>query len=451
MSGPKVLTIVTREELIAIGEGHIAMLEAMLRQWQRFGERNGVVDARDIELARARVRAMRGLLARDKFKEVQDRVPAELSFLKADMERRMQASVDLAAVAKKRERQLIRSAEAIAKSLRERGLTVPNELAAPKKQSKEALQKAIGAGFAALTPAATDRGVSDRQRELAASLGSGEERMTLAAWLERQARDFQDDPLVVSLERKVDELQAFDPDAAVAFRGRLGAIAADRGPRRNLLADSLLIELSAARRDSVRRMEIRTELEGVRAELETLSGDVAMAQAQGIAETLGRETETATLGASLEIAKKTLEEARSVQAQHLRRRALLEGLAEIGYELESGMETAWVENGRVVLRNSQSPLYGVELGGSAENQIQVRTVAFDSANVRDRTLDISAETEFCGHFESLKDTLSKAGTAISVVKALGVGTTPVKCVPAPVIEAQTVILARSLAAQRRKS
>lgn len=54
MSGPKVVRVVTREEIIAICQGHIAALVAAFEQWQRVGKRNEIVDAEDIRLAQSR-------------------------------------------------------------------------------------------------------------------------------------------------------------------------------------------------------------------------------------------------------------------------------------------------------------------------------------------------------------------------------------------------------------
>ena len=60
-----------------------------------------------------------------------------------------------------------------------------------------------------------------------------------------------------------------------------------------------------------------------------------------------------------------------------RRRAILQGLSSLGYEVTEGMATAWVEQGRVVLRKAASPDYGVELGGGIQSdRLQVRAVAY---------------------------------------------------------------------------
>ncbi|MET3591812.1 hypothetical protein ABID26_001196 [Mesorhizobium shonense] len=431
MSGPKVVRIVTREELVAICEGQIAALEAMVGYWESFGERNNCLDNPEVELTRDRVRAMRMLLAGDNFGEVQKRVPAEMSFLKSDMDRRMQAAADAAAAARKRAVQLRRSAETLARVLRDKGLPVPDELSTPSRHSDEVLHRAISAAFAELAPANADAGISDRQRALAGSLGVGEERTTLSAWLEAQSGDFMDDPLLAALDRKLDELRIFDPEAVTSFAARLDAVAAESGTRRGLLADSLMIDLAAARREAVQKIEIRSELEGVRAEFAAIGGQVARDQIHAIEQALVPGKATDELMTALDEATSTLEALRTEQAIALRRQAMLEGLAELGYEVKQGMETAWVEHGRVVLRNSKSPAYGVELGGNPESLLQIRTVAFDEPHrVSDRKGDADAETAFCADFESLQKRLATSGGKLSLIKALGIGATPVKTVAA---------------------
>ncbi|MER9230339.1 hypothetical protein NKI39_33130 [Mesorhizobium sp. M0664] len=441
MSGPKVVRIVTREELVAICEGQIAAFEAMVGSWERFGERNRCVDQQDIEQTRDRVRAMRALLAGDNFAEVQKRVPAEISFLKSDMDRRMNAAADAAAVTRKRAHQLRRSAETLARSLRDKGLPVPEELSNPSRHSDEAVRKAISAAFSELAPASSDGGISDRQRAIAVSLGVGEERTSLAAWLEGQSADFVDDPLVAALDRRLDELRIFDPEAATSFAARLDAVAAESGTRRGLLADSLTIDLSAARREAVHRIDIKSQLEGVRAEFASIEGQLADNLILEVEQALAPRVTIDRLQTALDEAKLALEAIRNEQAMALRRHAMLEGLAELGYEVRQGMETAWVEHGRVVLRSSKSPDYGVELGGNPESLLQIRTVAFDDPHgVKDATRDVKAEAEFCTDFQALQTLLTASGGDLSIVKALGVGATPVKTVPAMESASQSALL-----------
>lgn len=55
------------------------------------------------------------------------------------------------------------------------------------------------------------------------------------------------------------------------------------------------------------------------------------------------------------------------------------------------------------------------------------TVGFArQAEPRDAAADILAETEFCGGFSALQVKIAANGDELSIVKALGVGATPVK-------------------------
>ncbi|WLB21026.1 hypothetical protein [Bradyrhizobium japonicum] len=70
-----------------------------------------------------------------------------------------------------------------------------------------------------------------------------------------------------------------------------------------------------------------------------------------------------------------VEEEFKAMAAEERRRAVLEGLAGLGYEVFEGMATAWVQNGQIVIRKAANPGYGVELlGGPRSDLLQVRAV-----------------------------------------------------------------------------
>ena len=114
-----------------------------------------------------------------------------------------------------------------------------------------------------------------------------------------------------------------------------------------------------------------------------------------------------------------------------RRRAVLEGLASLGYEVSEGMATAWVEGGRVVLRRAASPGYGVELsGGSQSDLLQVRAVGIGNpTDARDTSRDRDMETIWCGEFQRLQALVGKSGGNLSLESARPVGQYPLKVVP----------------------
>jgi hypothetical protein len=70
-----------------------------------------------------------------------------------------------------------------------------------------------------------------------------------------------------------------------------------------------------------------------------------------------------------------------------RRRAVLEGLSALGYEVSEGMATAWVEGGRVVLRKARQP----RLRSRTLRRVQVGSPASQSGCVRQFDRDAGYE------------------------------------------------------------
>jgi hypothetical protein len=429
MSGPKVVRVVTREEIIATCLGLIAALEASVEQWRRVGERNDVVDATDITQAKARIEAMRTLLAEDKFTELQKRVPAEIGFLASDTEQRIERATARAADARRDGRRRISAASALAAALSAKGLSVPKELHRAESYSSDDLHAAMRRGIEMLTPAPDSHAITDRQRDLASRLGDGEARSTLADWIAAQTASFEDDPAFLAIERRFEELRALDPEAAQPFSDRIDRLQGETSGRRDLLIDSLKLDIADARASAMGRTKSIAEIRVIEAELRAARTTTAEARLAEIATALSGRADTSTLGSLITSCRETLDAIAKEQAEIHRRRAILSGLADLGYEVKQGMETAWIKDGRVVMKSSKSPGYGVEVGGDPANLMQVRTVGLQSGFApRSTDMDIAAETEFCGDFKLLKARLEKDGDALSIVKAMGVGTTPVKTV-----------------------
>ena len=426
MSGPKVVTIVTREEIIAICEGMIASLEAAFQHWERVGTRNQIISAEDREMVVARIKAMRHLLATDQFEALQKQVPREIGFLQTDIEKRIEAAAEKAVQVKLEGKRRIRAARTLADALGKKGITVSPALQRPETLSNDALNRALSEAFDLLTGSAGAWGTTDRQRELAAKLGADETRLTLAQWLDTQPHD-AGDRAVTQLLKRYAELQSYDPRRAATFEGRIDLCVADQSERRGLLLDSLALDMGEARRIAVEIASVTQVLTAAGVELEATLATETIAIAAQIRQALAADTTLSELKALETVAQALIEKSRAERADRDRRNAVLQGLAELGYQVQEGMQTAWIENGRVVLRSSKSAQYGVELGGDPSKAMQVRTVAFgEEGSVSNPAADIAAETEFCGDFSKLQKRLAANGGNLSIVKALGVGATPVK-------------------------
>lgn len=431
MSGPKVVRVVTREELIAICEGNIAALKAALEQWRKVGLRNELISDEDVRLAERRITAMREMLSADRFAEIQKQVPLEIAFLKTDMTRRIERAVEEKAQARNEDRRRIRAAEALVRALTAKGIAVPSPLRDPGAQSGEQLQAAIAAAFNLLAPSATGDGPTDRQRELAAKLAEDESRLTLAQWLSAQPDTRQEATDTLEVERRLDELKSINPPRAEAFVARLGHILTDTSPRRSLLIDSFAADIAQSRWEAIAEANAWEELDAVLEQLASISKSSPEGLLSDVEALRGSSPTVSDILKLVSRAKDDVAKHVKIQAEIAKRSALLEGLSELGYVVKEGMQTAWVENGRVVLKSSKSPNYGVEVGGDPNNNMQLRTVRFGDADAAsDVVADVAAETEFCGDFSKLQGKIAEAGGELTIVKALGIGATPVKRVAA---------------------
>ncbi|ULJ81874.1 hypothetical protein MF410_31090 (plasmid) [Rhizobium sp. C104] len=410
MSGPKVVRVITREEIIAICQGHIAALVAAFEQWQRVGKRNEIVDAEDIRLAQSRISAMGDLLAMDKFAELQKQAPLEIAFLKADMETRIERAAEKTARDRNEGKRRLRAANSLAMALSEKGFAVPPALSNPGSCSQDELQAAVTQGFALLAPSSLPSEITDRQRELAAKLGEGEAHPTLADWLATQHPSAVEDPRLADLERRYEELRALDPERASKLSDRVEKVSSDRSSRRSLLIDSLALDIAAERRTATDEADALVKLRAMEAQLKNIQTPASASQLAKINNLLNGSSTVAELSNMIATATATLQTIIQERAEQDRRSAILAGLSELGYEVIEGMQTAWVENGRVVLKSNKRPGYGVEIGGNPNSGIQLRTVGFAaSADPRDAIADISAETEFCGDFSVLQAKLAASG------------------------------------------
>ncbi len=84
MSGPKVVRIVTREEIEAICRRHIANTEAAAAELRRCAKRYDVLSEALIADLDRRLQQLRSLFEEDRWTELQKRAPLMVTFLKTE-------------------------------------------------------------------------------------------------------------------------------------------------------------------------------------------------------------------------------------------------------------------------------------------------------------------------------------------------------------------------------
>jgi len=431
MSGPKVVRIVTREEIIAICEGHLQRLERAVDRWQTQTTRLGELSEQERAASLERHARLRALLVEDRLAELQKAVPVEIEHLRRDLEDREERAIIRAAERRQRDRRVQENAETLLNALQANPESVDQALLESLSRlasgaSREDAERLLAEGFAHLSKASEKPTLSDTQRALAQQLKVDEPDVSLRDWIAAREPDATRDVRLLRIDRHIVELQLLqDAERAAPFLLALERAEMETdAKRRNLLLDSLVLDLAAATRNFQRQRECLEQLQDLASEIETYTG----IEHATLLEHIGACTTDTQLSAMTGL----IEQCKTLIASHLqdqaalaRREAVLDGLASLGYEVREGMATVWAENGKVVLRKTATPGYGVEVGGRADNgRLQVRAIALSSD--RDKARDHDIETIWCGEFQRLQALLKDKGSELFIERALSVGEVPLK-------------------------
>ncbi len=423
MSGPKVVRIVTKAELLSICQGLLARLDAVISAWTTAGLRDGTVDQKDVQDVQARRQAFETMLAKERFTELQKAVPREIEFLAADRQDRLTKAAMKAAEMRSKARREAEAAAALLRALVERGRSMPEELRAELQAvalGRSENTTALREGFKLLevVPPSAD------QSAHAKALREAEQPRRLEDWMAAQPLS-PDEARLRRIELRLSELAAEDSSSAShAFEVRLEALRKEQSDgRRPLLLDSLAVDVEAAVVTSRRMATLRRELAATIAEIESLGG-------RWTSQFNAANTSVAVLEQQLTDSERTLAELRQKQSASARREAVLAGLATLGYEVGEQMASAWVENGRIVLAKPSLPGYGVEISGGASDRLQMQCVTFAGLPV-DAVRDGDAEALYCSDVVQLSAHLAAQNGSLEIERALPIGGRPVKRVEAP--------------------
>ncbi|MGE8498517.1 MAG: hypothetical protein ACN6O6_13500 [Pseudomonas sp.] len=434
MSGPKVVRIVTREEILARCAADLLRLSQALTRWQTQAHKLGELTDAEYAATLARHERLRGLLRSDQLAELQEAVPVEIEYLKRDLAEREERAVLRATEARQRQRRVQENAATLLKALQARPLQIEAQLQQAltrlaKGSAASDADSVLAEGFALLSSSApAEASLSAEQQALAQQLKTGDASPSLANWIARQPQDATRDPRLQRIDRHIAELQLLQgTDTAQAFVNQLEkAENESRIQTRNLLLDSLVLDLAQATRHyQQQRMRF--------GQLQDLADEVS-GLADAAHDELLQKIAACTADTDLQQIATLIDQCTAVIAAHLhahaalaRRQAVLEGLSSLGYEVREGMQTAWAETGRVVLRKAATPGFGVEVGGKAENgRLQVRAVALSRDHDKQRERDI--ETIWCGEFQRLQALLKSQGSDMTIEQALGIGQVELKVV-----------------------
>jgi len=236
------------------------------------------------------------------------------------------------------------------------------------------------------------------------------------------------------LQRVQAELELLHADVMAAelatFAGRVEAETNE--DRRRLMLDGLRLEVSdhlRALRErehrQTRAAEWRNALYGFpfvdRTEWESRFARVADLTAEEF-HAFGEEVDRA------------LDAAIKVGAAELAKQAVLEALLKLGYQLQKGMETALIDEGKVVVKKPGEETYGVEISAPNPNQpgfikTQVVRTRGQQASTPDALqADKEREEAWCQDSQAMQDSLQARGIETEIKVARPAGSAPVPVV-----------------------
>ncbi len=436
MSGPKVVHIVTREELEAICRREIAIAtaaaEELLRAYRRAGKHNAAADRAISE----GIERLKSLIERERFEEVQKQAPQIAAFMRDEADQITREAISAAERSRQRRRNLAESAESLIRALAAAGVRVPPELSSiPAKaetasESDEAALRAIlDAGLRDLAAVGSEGTeiIGADAKNLAARLGKSEDALTLEAWVVANASK---DPAHSRLDAALGSIEALgNAELVERYQIRARSLLKASSEKRALLLDSLILEASRDARRLRENVAHRARLVEAAAALSGIGTERALTYAT----VLGRAAESGTY----ETANDLLREAALIAEQEMssiaataRRKAVLGGLSALGYEVREGMATAWVRDGRLVVRKPGATDYGVELGAPNDvSRLQIRVVGSDRPLMpRDKDRDRDQEVAWCSEFKDLQRLVDAAGGALNIERAVEVGAQAVKTI-----------------------
>ncbi|TFZ55602.1 hypothetical protein E4V01_22045 [Methylorubrum sp. Q1] len=434
MSGPKVVRVVTREELEATCRRWLLLVgEAaadLLRSANRFGLASSALEAQ-VAARRATLEAM---FRSEQWVDLQKDAAQAIEHFRFEGERLRSEAVAAEAAQRSRQRRTLDAARSIAASLAKAGQPVPVALTAAIEGAMtatgadlDAMQRTVEASIATLVQG-QPKTQSSGQSDLAARLNAGGPIPAFAQWLEENA---QSDPQAERLDGLLSELSTCATLVDITdLTARAISISAEpSADRRALLTDSLVLEAARRLRDeraieaaTAKAMQVRAELAALSSERGhacSIQLDAAITD-RNVAKMRARVTDGETL----------LEEGRRQVSAVARRRAVLGGLASLGYEVREGMEAAWAKEGRIVVRRPGTDDYGVEFAAPADaSRMQARLVGSDRpSSPQNANRDKDQETIWCGQFDELRSVLADHGGHVEIERALPAGEQAVKTI-----------------------
>ncbi len=428
MSGPKVVRIVTPEERRIIKQKWISRLKSKIADVESYALKHNTLND-DLKTALQKTLNHYQNISEDDYSRIEREIPNQIKFLETEKKNLVKKVVKERASKWETYKNLKSTHNELRFLLKKKNIKF-NDFEAPSIISEEQIEiysKHIDALYTILKNTAfNEQELTGEQVEIQKRLSSGDSLLSVEKWKSNR-------PKVITrlkkLENTLKEMYVTDVSQGKIqeFIQRCNELNSS-DTNYSLLLDSLTIEAATFYKEQLELREIKESLEHIIAQLETLELKIQFINKW---KALLQSDNLTDLQNALEKATRLYDEESQRIITETRRKAIKKALKDTGYEVNDGMETAWVENGRLVVKKAKNALYGVEFMSPKNlSRIQARVIADENRkNERTPSLDKNQEEVWCDEFHEIKAVLENEDLSIIVDKMKEAGSVELKEAP----------------------
>lgn len=425
MSGPKVVRIVTPQERQIIKNRWLSRLAHEVQKTIEYAQKNDVLDENLKKELEKRVTFYENLSI-DDYLKIEREVPEQINFLKEERKKLHKKVTQTRASTWEVFKNLKSTHNELTAILTEKGIPF-KQFETPTIISKDDIalyQIQVDNLYNLLKKSVlTTTELSEEQRLIQQRLSKGDSLLSVNDWKsefpETQSR-------LQKLERTLKEMYVNDMS-----QHKIQALiqrCADLDTRQanyNLQLDSLIIDAANFTKNELALRDAREDLSNGIQLIETLDLELNfIVQWKEKIQSTDLEDIQQTAIKAREFYENTSENI-IVEA---RRKAIKTALEKAGYEVNDTMETAWVENGRLVVKKATNSLYGIEfMSPNNLSRIQARVVADENrSSERSPSLDKNQEEIWCDDFYDIRAFLAEEDLDIIIDTMKEPGAVPIK-------------------------
>jgi hypothetical protein len=367
MSGAKVVKVKTKKEMQAICLRQIGFLNETIDKCKKYAYKNDLLTADFQDLSDSISKQIPRMLDQENFTGLQIFCNQEIINFQNHYNQLREKVVTKAELANNSRRNLLYSTHTLIKSLMQDNDPIPDclsEIIETVMNSDDKKLEGLRSTFSKIMLEHTHRplakvNLTPLQLKLSNQFIDGQNITTLEEWkkdFEIEARSDVD----LKIDRLFAEAEA-DGDSAVIqpFVLRFERLLNESSSvKRSLLKKSLLLDMIDFVKKQKSINESLIEMNKMKSELTVVVSDEAR-KLEGLLVEAIENRNVSNVELLCERAQILVKTDTNVKAAGFRRGAILKGLAELGYEVNEHLETAWVNKGRIVVKKCDEQDYGV--------------------------------------------------------------------------------------------